>query len=70
MACGVTPAAQGSTARAGLQPLTPEEAAKLGRLHGCCVICGRTLTDPTSVNAGIGPVCGRKVSASYDELTA
>lgn len=27
---------------------------------GCCMVCGRTLTDPKSVKAGIGPVCAGK----------
>lgn len=38
-------------------PLTVEQAAAMGHLHGYCVVCGRTLTDPKSVQAGIGPVC-------------
>lgn len=45
----------------GLEPLTPTEAAQLGRHHGACVICGRTLTDPESVARGIGPVCITKL---------
>ena len=48
-------------AAAELVPLTVEEAAKLGRLYGICVICGATLTDPESVERGIGPVCAGKV---------
>jgi len=39
------------------EKLTVEQAAKLGRLHGVCVVCGRVLSDPESVEAGIGPVC-------------
>jgi hypothetical protein len=43
--------------------LTVEQAARLGHLHGVCMICGRTLTDPESVERGIGPVCyGRLVN--------
>lgn len=38
-----------------LMPL--EEAAAFGRLYGWCIVCGRTLTDETSIAAGIGPVC-------------
>ncbi len=33
------------------------EAKKFGHEHGFCVVCGRTLTDPTSVQNGIGPIC-------------
>lgn len=36
---------------------TVEEAAALGKQHGLCIICGRTLTDPKSVEAGIGDIC-------------
>jgi len=28
--------------------------------HGSCMRCGRTLTDPKSVQAGIGPECIKK----------
>lgn len=39
--------------------LTLEEAARFGRLYGICAICGRPLTDETSIERGIGPVCAR-----------
>lgn len=42
-------------------PLTLERAKELGHLHGICCICGRQLTDPNSVEAGIGPVCATKL---------
>lgn len=42
-------------------PLSIEQAAALGHLHGACAICGRELTDPKSVEQGIGPVCIKKV---------
>ena len=45
-----------------LQPsdrLTRESAAAHGRLTGRCVCCGRTLTNPDSVAAGIGPICAQ-----------
>lgn len=36
----------------------PVAAAKAyGKLTGRCSVCGRTLTDPNSVEQGIGPVC-------------
>lgn len=36
----------------------PAEAARsYGKMTGACSCCGRTLTDPDSVAAGIGPIC-------------
>lgn len=37
-----------------------EEAAAYGKLTGVCCCCGRTLTNPDSIEAGIGPVCAAK----------
>jgi len=37
--------------------LSPEDAAAFGKLYGVCAVCGRTLTDETSIERGIGPVC-------------
>lgn len=34
-----------------------------GRETGVCGVCGRTLRDPDSVAAGIGPVCASKVGS-------
>lgn len=31
-----------------------------GKLTGVCGCCGRALTDPDSIEAGIGPVCAKK----------
>lgn len=45
---------------AAYKPLTIEEAANFGHLHGYCVACGTPLTEPLSVTAGIGPVCVKK----------
>jgi hypothetical protein len=28
----------------------------------CCYVCGRTLSDPSSVNTGVGPGCARTAS--------
>lgn len=40
----------------------PYKAATLfGHLIGRCGICGRTLTDPESIERGIGPICAEKV---------
>ena len=39
----------------------PKEAAiEYGRKTGTCACCGRTLTDPTSISLGIGPICIEK----------
>lgn len=37
-----------------------EDAASYGRQFGICCMCGADLEDPTSVAAGIGPVCAGK----------
>ena len=42
--------------------ITVEQAAEYGHLHGFCAICGKTLTDPASVERGIGPVCAKKIA--------
>lgn len=34
-----------------------ERGREISRAIGACCRCGRTLTDPNSVEAGIGPVC-------------
>lgn len=33
------------------------EAKEFGALYGTCCVCGRTLTNETSIEEGIGPVC-------------
>ena len=43
------------------QKLTLEQAVALGHTLGCCMVCGRTLSDPKSVSMGIGPVCAKKL---------
>lgn len=35
-------------------------AVKFGRASGRCCSCGRDLTDPESIAAGIGPICASK----------
>lgn len=37
-----------------------EEAVLYGKQTGVCCCCGRELTDPQSVEAGIGPICASK----------
>jgi hypothetical protein len=39
----------------------PEAAAALhGKLSGRCSVCSRDLTDPVSIERGIGPICAEK----------
>lgn len=40
--------------------MTLDEAKAWGVLYGTCCVCGRTLTDETSIAQGIGPVCAGK----------
>lgn len=40
-----------------LTKMTIEQAAQYGRKTGQCIECGRQLTNPVSVAAGIGPIC-------------
>lgn len=44
--------------------LSLEEAKEYGRLYGQCMVCGRPLTDETSIEKGIGPVCEEKMGAA------
>lgn len=48
---------------AHMTPMSLQEAAKFGHLHGVCFVCCRALTDPESVKRGIGPVCATKFGA-------
>lgn len=41
--------------------ITIEQAKAYGIKYGVCCVCGRTLTDSTSVAEGIGPVCGKRI---------
>ena len=41
-------------------PVTVEEAAEFGHLHGYCLVGGEALDNPLSVEVGIGPVCIKK----------
>lgn len=34
-----------------------EQAKAFGKLYGMCCVCGATLTDETSIERGIGPIC-------------
>lgn len=40
--------------------LSLDEAKAFGALYGTCCVCGRTLTNETSIEAGIGPICAKK----------
>jgi len=64
--------------------MTLEAAQAFGRRFGICAYCGRTLTDPASIAAGIGPVCAKgedgrwssaertaaKVALDWDQMEA
>lgn len=41
--------------------MTLEEAKSFGALYGTCVVCGRTLTNETSIAEGIGPICANRI---------
>lgn len=43
------------------QRMTVEQAEAFGVAHGCCAVCGRTLTVPESVERGLGPVCAGRL---------
>lgn len=53
-------------ARGAIRTLTPEhrmtldQAKEFGALYGTCCKCARTLTDESSIAAGIGPICAEK----------
>ena len=46
-----------SAVREVVRKLTLEEAAAYGQRTGVCCVCGRELTNESSIEAGIGPVC-------------
>lgn len=53
----------GSTAKVGLKPehrMTLDEAKAFGVEFGVCCCCSATLTNPDSIEAGIGPICATK----------
>lgn len=53
--------APGGIARlSGARAMTLEDAKTFGHRFGSCCMCGRLLSDPESVEAGIGPVCANK----------
>lgn len=41
--------------------LSLDEAKEFGRRTGVCCVCGAELTNPQSIEAGIGPICGSRV---------
>lgn len=42
--------------------LSYDEMTDIGRKTGLCCICGRILDDDKSIEAGIGPVCAKKMA--------
>ncbi len=55
---GFTEAMAESLARIEANPL--EEAIRIGKATGRCCVCGIKLTNPESVERGIGPVCAER----------
>ena len=43
--------------------LSLERAQEMGKLYGVCMVCGAILTDETSIERGIGPICYGKLEA-------
>lgn len=43
--------------------MTLEEVGSLGKRFDHCLLCGRRLDDPESVDRGVGPICARKYGA-------
>lgn len=41
--------------------MTLAEASAIGAQCGICVVCGAELSDPKSIERGIGPVCAKRV---------
>lgn len=41
--------------------ITMQQAQEFGARFGVCAICGRTLTDPESIDRGIGPRCASRL---------
>ena len=50
--------------------LSVEEVRAFGLRTGMCAICGRTLTDPESVQKGIGPICEGKYGRFLSTVSA
>lgn len=54
------PCAQEALAKIAENPA--DAAVRYGRETGTCACCGRALTDPISIQAGIGPICAARFS--------
>jgi hypothetical protein len=50
--------------------LSLAEVGALGKTFDHCLMCGRRLDDPESVDAGIGPVCSKKYDLGPARLVA
>ncbi len=46
--------------RGAYRKLTRDEAAAYGHQFGRCIVCAADLTDPASVERGMGPVCAQR----------
>lgn len=45
--------------------LSEDELIKIGRSTGICCVCGKTLDNPSSIAAGIGPYCAKQQKEGY-----
>lgn len=41
--------------------MTLDQAVDFGKEYGVCCVCGRILTNKTSIEAGIGPICSGRL---------
>lgn len=72
---GLKPKYLGKITRQALDPRLPDDvkttilsaakdplsaAIQFGKISGSCSCCGRELTDPVSIDRGIGPICAQK----------
>lgn len=54
----VTPQVEQDILACAADPLNA--AIAYGKRYGKCSVCARTLTDPESIDRGIGPVCAER----------
>lgn len=50
----------------GVRTATVDDLGGVGRAVGVCLLCSRALTDPKSVERGVGPHCAKRYSAEHD----
>jgi len=55
---------------AAAHPMTVQEAAAFGHLHGICIRCLKALTDPVSATLGYGETCAGHMGWPYPQTKA